>query len=127
LLPLKVSNPWFSGEAKIATFSNEEWLSTKIRALLQSNKGRDLIDLSHAPDVFPDFDAQKTIFLMGRYFELSDRPITRPQAEQRMFAKLARDSFLADVVPLRTADEAVKFDATASRRAFASAKDDREV
>ena len=94
-------------------------------ALLQRNKGRDLIDLSHAPDVFPDFDAQKTIFLMGRYFELSDRPITRPQAEQRMFAKLARDSFLADVVPLLTADEAVKFDATASRRAFASAKDDR--
>jgi predicted nucleotidyltransferase component of viral defense system len=50
--------PWFSGETKIATFSNEELLSTKIRALLQRNKGRDLIDLSHALDVFPDFDTQ---------------------------------------------------------------------
>jgi hypothetical protein len=37
-------------------FSNEELLSTKILTLLQRNKGRDLIDLSHALDVFPDFD-----------------------------------------------------------------------
>jgi predicted nucleotidyltransferase component of viral defense system len=50
--------PWFSGEIKIATFSSEELLSTKIRALLQRNKGRDLIDLSRALDVFPDFDTQ---------------------------------------------------------------------
>ncbi|MBR1090265.1 nucleotidyl transferase AbiEii/AbiGii toxin family protein [Bradyrhizobium manausense] len=120
LLPFKVSNPWFSGETKIATFSNEELLSTKIRALLQRNKGRDLIDLSHALDVFPDLDTQKTIDLMGRYLELSETPITRPQAEQRMFAKLGRGSFLADVIPLLTADEAAKFDDDAGRRAFAN-------
>jgi predicted nucleotidyltransferase component of viral defense system len=120
LLPFKVSNPWFSGETKIAAFSNEELLSTKIRALLQRNKGRDLIDLSHALDIFPDFDTQKTIDLMGRYLQLSETPITRPQAEQRMFAKLSRGSFLADVVPLLTAEEAAKFDAAAGKRAFAS-------
>ena len=41
-LPLKVTNPWFSGSADIATFSTEEVLATKLRALLQRNKGRDL-------------------------------------------------------------------------------------
>jgi predicted nucleotidyltransferase component of viral defense system len=120
LVPFKVSNPWFSGETKIATFSNEELLSTKIRALLQRNRGRDLIDLSHALDVFTDLDRQKTIDLTGRYLELSQTPISRPQAEQRMFAKLARGDFLADVVPLLTADEAANFDAAAGKRAFAS-------
>jgi hypothetical protein len=120
LLAFKVSNPWFLGETKIATFSNEELLSTKIRALLQRNKGRDLIDLSHALDVFPDFDTQKTIDLLGRYLELSETVITRPQAEQRMFAKLSHRGFLTDVVPLLTAEEAAKFDAAAGRQAFAS-------
>jgi predicted nucleotidyltransferase component of viral defense system len=120
LLPFKVSNPWFSGETRIATFSNEELLSTKIRALLQRNKGRDLVDLSHALDVFADLDTQKTIDLMGRYLELSGTPISRPQAEQRMFAKLARGNFLADVIPLLTAEEAAKFDHAAGRRAFGS-------
>jgi predicted nucleotidyltransferase component of viral defense system len=120
LFPFKVSNPWFSGETRIATFSNEELLSTKIRALLQRNKGRDLVDLSHALDVFPDLDTQKTIDLMGRYLELSETPISRPQAEQRMFDKLARGNFLADVIPLLTTEEAAKFDPAAGKRAFAS-------
>ena len=114
MLPFKVSNLWFSGETRIATFSNEELLSTKIRALLQRNKGRDLVDLSHALEVFPDLDTQKTIDLMGRYLELSETPISRPQAEQRMFAKLARHGFLADVIPLLTAEEAAKFDRAAA-------------
>jgi predicted nucleotidyltransferase component of viral defense system len=120
MLPFKVSNPWFSGETRIATFSNEELLSTKIRALLQRNKGRDLVDLSHALNVFPDLDTQKTIDLMGRYLELSETPISRPQAEQRMFEKIARGNFLADVIPLLTAEEAAKFDYAAGRRAFGS-------
>jgi len=55
-IPFKVQNPWFSGAADISTFSTEEVLSTKIRALLQRDKGRDLVDLSHALDVFPDLD-----------------------------------------------------------------------
>jgi predicted nucleotidyltransferase component of viral defense system len=33
--PFKVDNPWFSGAADIPTFSTEELLATKIRALLQ--------------------------------------------------------------------------------------------
>ena len=120
LLPFEVSNPWFSGETRIATFSNEELLSTKIRALLQRNKGRNLVDLSHALDVLTDLDTQKTIDLMGRYLELSGTPITRPQAEQRMFDKLARGNFLADVIPLLTAEESAKFDHAAGQRAFAN-------
>ena len=44
-IPFGVENPWFTGEAAIRTFSREEMLATKLRALLQRNKGRDLFDL----------------------------------------------------------------------------------
>jgi predicted nucleotidyltransferase component of viral defense system len=60
-LPLKVTNAWFSGSVDIPTFSTEEVLATKLRALLQRNKGRDLVDLSHALEIFPKLDAQRTV------------------------------------------------------------------
>src|SRR5439155_15265452 len=56
---LQVENPWFSGKADIATFSREEMLATKLRALLQRDKGRDLFDLGHALDVFYTLDTAR--------------------------------------------------------------------
>ena len=41
-----VDNPWFSGEANVVTFSREEMLATKLRALLQRDRGRDLFDIA---------------------------------------------------------------------------------
>ena len=66
-LPLKVDNPWFSGEAAIPTFSREEMLATKLHALLQRDKGRDLYDLAHALEVFEDLDADRIVEMFGRY------------------------------------------------------------
>ncbi|MHB0790167.1 nucleotidyl transferase AbiEii/AbiGii toxin family protein [Bradyrhizobium sp. 5.13L] len=115
-LPLKVDNPWFSGSADIPTFSTEEILATKLRALLQRNKGRDLIDLSHALEVFPGLDAQKTVDTFVQY--MKDKPIPRWEAEKRMFEKLDRRGFLTDVPPLLTAEERARFDDAAGKRAF---------
>lgn len=50
-LVYSVDNPWFMGKADIATFSREEMLATKMRALLQRDKGRDLLDLSHVSSI----------------------------------------------------------------------------
>jgi len=60
-LPFNVENPWFSGETAIPTFSREEMLATKLRALLQRDKGRDLYDLAHALDVFDGLDVNGTV------------------------------------------------------------------
>ena len=51
-IPYEVENPWFSGGTEIPTFSREEMLATKLRALLQRNKGRDLFDLDHGLRTF---------------------------------------------------------------------------
>ena len=118
IFPFEVDNPWFSGAADIPTFSNEELLATKLRALLQRNKGRDLVDLSYALAMFPKLDVKRIVELFGRYLALSGQSISRAEAEQRMFVKLERPNFLADVRPLLTADEAGRFDDKAATAAF---------
>ncbi len=42
---LDVDSPWFSGTADVPTFALEELVATKMRALFQRAKGRDLFDL----------------------------------------------------------------------------------
>lgn len=46
--PFEVNSDWFSGSAKIRTYSPNELLGTKLRALYQRSKGRDLFDLNYA-------------------------------------------------------------------------------
>ena len=44
-VPFSVESQWFSGAANVQTFDIAELVSTKIRALYQRSKGRDLFDL----------------------------------------------------------------------------------
>ena len=44
-LPHSVSSRWFAGRAEILTFEVDELLATKLRALYQRRRGRDLFDL----------------------------------------------------------------------------------
>ena len=105
-LPLEVTNPWFCGRAAISTFSREEMLATKLRALLQRNKGRDLYDLAHALKVFEGLDTDRIVEMLGQYLALSGQTISRAQAQDRMFVKLANPRFLKDVRPLLPAARA---------------------
>ena len=42
--PFSIRSPWFAGRAEIQTYSLDELLATKLRALYQRRKGRDLFD-----------------------------------------------------------------------------------
>lgn len=44
-LPFAVTSDWFAGGADVLTFTPAELVSTKLRALYQRSKGRDLFDL----------------------------------------------------------------------------------
>lgn len=46
--PFAMENDWFSGSTKIKTYSINELLGTKLRALYQRSKGRDLFDLDYS-------------------------------------------------------------------------------
>lgn len=111
-------NPWFSGAARIATFSAEELLATKLRALLQRDKGRDLFDLDHALTTLPELDIERIVRLFGRYLDQQGQAIGRPEAEKRMLAKYARPDLLGDISALLTPDQADALDDVAGRAAF---------
>jgi predicted nucleotidyltransferase component of viral defense system len=118
-ISFRVDNPWFSGNAEIPTFTREEMLATKLRALLQRNKGRDLFDLAHSLDVFEGLNAARVVECFGRYLQRSEIRISRAEAEQRMFAKLSNPGFLADMRPLLAATEAARLTEDAMKAAFA--------
>ena len=46
--PFEVESEWFSGKAEIKTYSINELLGTKLRALYQRSKGRDLFDIDYS-------------------------------------------------------------------------------
>ena len=101
------------------SYSNEEMLATKLRALLQRDKGRDLFDLSHALSVFHDLDVEHVVTLFGQYLQAQDLRISRAQAEERMITKLARPGFLLDVRPLLAAEQAERLTDKTMKTAFA--------
>ena len=117
-LPLEVANPWFSGRAAISTFSREEMLATKLRALLQRDRGRDLYDLAHALEIFEGLEIDRIVDVFGQYLALSGQAISRAQAQDRMFAKLANPRFLLDVRPLLPAARAEALTEGATAEAF---------
>ncbi|PIR39747.1 MAG: hypothetical protein COV35_00955 [Alphaproteobacteria bacterium CG11_big_fil_rev_8_21_14_0_20_39_49] len=45
--PLSIKSEWFTGDAEIVTYELAELIATKLRALYQRRKGRDLFDLWH--------------------------------------------------------------------------------
>lgn len=66
--PFEVTNRWFSGAAKIQTYEVSELLGTKIRALYQRRKGRDLFDLYYASKLL-DFDYDAILYAYNEYMK----------------------------------------------------------
>lgn len=112
--PFSVENDWYRGQAEIASFEPEELFGTKLRALLQRRKNRDLFDLAQGLEQL-GMDVDKLVACFDHYLALEDTSITRAEAEQRMLQKLTR-SLTEDIAPLLPAG--VRFDDTDALRAF---------
>lgn len=61
--PFAVDNGGYQGSAEIASFAPEEMFGTKLRALLQRNKNRDLFDLFHGLEQLA-LDPGRFLFLL---------------------------------------------------------------
>jgi predicted nucleotidyltransferase component of viral defense system len=96
--PFAVESDWYQGRTEIASFEPEELFGTKLRALLQRRKNRDLFDLGEGLKQLA-LDADKLVASCDYYLALEGKPITRALAEQRMLEKLTR-SLTEDVAPL---------------------------
>lgn len=98
-LPHTVDSVWFSGSAEVLTFTTDEVVATKIRALFQRSKGRDLFDLWIAL-VRLGVPASSIVEAFDPY-----RPegYTPRRAELNLREKVGRQAFREDLRPLVTA------------------------
>jgi hypothetical protein len=74
--------------------------------------------LGHALERFDTLDAHRVTALFVRYLEGSGQAISRAQAQQRMFAKLANPRFVIDMTPLLPAPEAEKLTEESTKQLF---------
>ena len=107
---LTISNNWFSGSAEITCFQLEELLATKLRALYQRKKGRDLYDLYICYKTHPKLDFAKIYNCFIQYMNKENFHITRAQFEENIYKKLAIDLFVNDIKPLLQSDISESFD-----------------
>ena len=94
-----VANPWFTGEAAVTTYKLNELMGTKLRALYQRRKGRDLFDLWRCLNrgmLGPD----QVVACFDAYMKHEKRTISRAEFERNLFEKEADMAFLEDIRPL---------------------------
>jgi len=98
----EVNSRWFRGAAEILTYGLEELLGTKLRALYQRKKGRDLFDLAVALET-TSVKPEGIAAAFARYMEHEGKRVTRAQFEQNFAGKLRDKQFAADIQPLLAA------------------------
>ena len=97
LIPYQVKNGWFSGECNLNCYELEELLGTKLRALYQRRKGRDLFDLYWAL-INQEIDAENIIKCYDTYMKYSvKQPPTQKQFLANIEEKMSDIEFTQDI------------------------------
>lgn len=95
-IPFMVENSWFMGECEITTYHLNELLGTKLRALYQRKKGRDLFDL-YVALTKAEVDVDELMRCYHRYMNFAvQQPPTYKQFIANMEEKMADPDFLGD-------------------------------
>ena len=95
----EVTSRWWSGQAEITTYDLDELLATKLRALYQRRKGRDLFDLWIALGR-KEVDPKRIVPTFHRYMEAEGSAVSRSEFEENLAAKVKTHSFTEDLRPL---------------------------
>ena len=94
--PLKLNSAWFSGETRITTFTLEELLGSKLRALYQRKKGRDLFDLWYAL-VSKHVNQSNIIVAFLKFMDAENAKVSHAQFDQNLKAKIEDREFIRDI------------------------------
>lgn len=98
-VPFEVESKWFSGKCQLITYDLNELLGTKLRALYQRKKGRDLFDLWFARK-HKEFNADKVISVFDQYMDYGKFNVTKKQFKDNLFEKLNDWDFIRDTTGL---------------------------
>jgi predicted nucleotidyltransferase component of viral defense system len=99
--PFEVESEWFSGKAELRTYNINELLGTKLRALYQRSKGRDLFDLDYARQNL-DLDYEQIITCFKEYtsFSTGKRPPSKKEFLLNIEEKEVSAEFIGDMEAL---------------------------
>ncbi len=104
LLPVQqtdysIQSRWFTGKATLPVYSTTELLGTKLRALYQRRKGRDLFDLwwAHQAGVL---DAPAVVSVFSRYMEAENHTVSAGDFSSNLASKMQHPGFLSDTSPI---------------------------
>ena len=114
-IPFEVNNSWFTGKCDITTYELDELLGTKLRALYQRKKGRDLFDMYKA--ISQNINIERIIQCYKRYMDfVVDAPPTYKQFILNMESKIQDPEFIGDTQNLLRAGE--KFEEEETLQAY---------
>ena len=94
-----IKSEWFKGNCKLTSYSIEELLSTKLRALYQRRKGRDLFDLYYAYQKLNP-DSKKIIKGFKEYLSKDGLSVTSNEYAANMEDKILDSDFIGDTAAL---------------------------
>jgi predicted nucleotidyltransferase component of viral defense system len=103
-----VESRWFSGSTTILTYQLGELLGTKVRALYQRKKGRDLFDLWKA-FTCTELNPEQIISCFLKYMEHEGHKVSRAEFEKNLSEKFQDSRFLEDIGPLLMKDSGWDF------------------
>lgn len=95
-VPMTLESDWENGKALIPTYRLDELLATKVRALYQRKKGRDLFDLWYALNN-AHVDVEKVIEASKFYMKEEGGQVTQKEFLENMEKKIEDDDFLGDI------------------------------
>jgi predicted nucleotidyltransferase component of viral defense system len=99
-IPFEVKSRWFNGACEITTYQLDELIGTKLRALYQRKKGRDLFDLHKALEN-PNLNPENVVKCYREYIEFSDgESPSQTVYLANMEDKMKEEIFLNDTLAL---------------------------
>jgi len=114
---LVLRSNWHPGVRDLITFTLEELLGTKLRALYQRRKGRDLFDLWLGMTQ-GGADPGKIVQAFRAYMKFQDQVVSQEEFRRNLEAKMKHRSFLGDVGGLIR--PGIDYDVTAAHREVTS-------
>lgn len=95
-MPVIVNSQWYKGSASIPTYDIHELLGTKLRALYQRKKGRDLFDMWYAMTQI-SASADKIVSIWKKYMAEEGNSVSQVEFINNMDKKINEKEFSGDI------------------------------
>lgn len=96
----QISSSLLNSSCQVTTYKLEELLGTKLRALYQRKKGRDLFDIYFAMTQYRNLNLQQIVHCFKKYIAFTGNEITSRVLIANIELKMKDQGFRQDILPL---------------------------